>query len=93
MHSTVAVPDVAANAGDDADRQFARDQHRSLLDMQVRPRRRRVLAIEQRLAVRDAVDVGADIAHAIAQRPPVTACGDGQIVRGRGGRTARCEPI
>ena len=32
-----AVADIAANAGDDADRQFARDQHRALLDVQFDP--------------------------------------------------------
>ena len=32
-----AVADVAADAGDDPDRQFARNQHRALLDVQLDP--------------------------------------------------------
>ena len=62
-----AVPDVAADARDDPDRQLARDQHRALLDVQFQPRGQ-PLGVEQRFTARDTIHVDADRAHAIGQR-------------------------
>src|SRR5581483_10868174 len=62
-----AVPHIAADAGDDADRQLARGEHRPLLDMQLDPGGQ-PRAVNERLAARDALDIGTDRAHAGRER-------------------------
>ena len=66
-----AMADIAADAGDDADRQIARRPAPGPARCAVRARRRNVFGSSQRLARRDRVDIGADVAHALAQRAAV----------------------
>ena len=63
-----AMTDIAANPGDDSDRQISRHQDRPLLDVQFQPRREG-FRIGQRLSVLDPIDVDADLAHAFGERP------------------------
>src|SRR5579859_4899926 len=64
------MPHITSDAGDDADRKVARHQHRTLLDMKLDPGRD-AFGVEQWLDFSDASDIGADIAHAIAERTAV----------------------
>src|SRR5580704_2228382 len=64
------VPHIASDTGDNADRKIARHQHWPLLDMKLDPGCD-ALGVEQRLAFFDAIDIGADVAHAIAERAAV----------------------
>ena len=74
------MPNIAANARDDPDRQFASDQDRPLLDMQFDPGRH-AARIEQRIALCYAFDIRAHIAHAIRQRASSHSMGRRKVVR------------
>ena len=62
-----AMANIAANSCDDAERQIACDQDGALLDMQFDPCGD-ACSVEERLSHFDSVDVGANRAHAFAQR-------------------------
>ena len=62
-----AVADIATNSRDDAHRQGASEQNRTLLDVQLEPSRK-LFRIDKRLPGFDPVEVGPDLAHAIAER-------------------------
>src|SRR5271166_949331 len=61
-----AMTDIAADPGDYGDRQLPRDQHRTLLDVQLHPRCK-ALRVDERLSLSDALHVDPDLGHALAQ--------------------------
>ena len=73
------VADVAANAGNDGQRQFARDHHRALLDMQFE-KGAHAPRVEQRLLAADGVEVGAGAEHAVGECFAGIALDERQVV-------------
>src|SRR5207248_3389711 len=68
-----AVTDIAANSRDDADRQLSRKENRALFDMQLEPGSK-VFALNERLCRCDPIEVGAHLAHALAERSIGVGC-------------------
>ena len=68
-----AVPYVAADAGHHRQREFARDHHRTLLDMKLEVCTHKRF-VEQGLLSADGVHISAETAHAIPIASPLVRC-------------------